>query len=394
MENILLITALILSCGIVLIATPPIVRVAKAKNIFDETNSRKIHKSSIPNLGGISLFMAITITATILTVGYNTTGFQLVFASMVLLFFVGIKDDIIYIAPNTKLFIQLIAAFILVGLGKLTISNFEGLLGLYQVPPILAYPFTMIFIVLMINAYNLIDGIDGLAGSLGIMASAFFAVWFYMNGFHAMAILSVSLIGALAGFLRFNLFSKEYKIFMGDTGSLLLGLLMAVQVIWFLAMNHSAAIPYPTAYAPVIALSVIAVPLMDTLRVFTLRIVRGQPPFYPDKNHLHHRMLTFLPRHLHSSVGITVANLFVFLSAVALSYTGLNINIQFLFILSISVCMCIFPGLLERIIRKKNGIVRPLLQPHGGLKIDTGSISIRIKGQRLEIPSEEEVLNP
>lgn len=388
----MLILALIMSCGIVLIVTPPIVRVAKAKHLFDETNHRKVHSHSIPTLGGISLFMAITLTTAIVAQGYPFDGMQLVFAAMILLFFVGIKDDMIYIAPQTKFLIQFLAAFIIVALGGFSISSFEGLLGMHNIPPLLGQSFTVVFIVLMINAYNLIDGIDGLAGAMGIMASVIFGTWFLLNGHIALAIFSASIVGSLIGYLRFNVFGKQYKIFMGDTGSLLLGLIISLQVIWFLNFNLKTGTPYPINNAPVFALGLIALPLLDALRVFTVRIVRGLPPFTADKNHVHHRMLSFLPQHLHSSIGLTMGNVFVFVSALMITYTGLNINFQFFFILLLGTAMCIFPGVMERFLRKKNGHVKPILQPQNGFKLSKEILNLTYKGETVKFPQEKEAV--
>jgi len=378
-----------MSCVIVLVTVPPIVRVARAKHIFDETDHRKIHTNSVPNLGGISLFMAITITSAILTVGHPAPGNQVLYAAMILLFFVGIKDDIIFISANTKFLIQLATAFILVVLGNHVIGNFEGILGLQKVPPIVGETFTIVFIVLLINAYNLIDGIDGLAGLLGLIASLFFAVWFFANNLFFLSILSTAIVGSLIGFLRFNLFGKEYKIFMGDTGSLLLGLLMAMQVIWFLTNNLTPNIPFHVNSAPVIALSLIALPLIDTLRVFTLRIIRGQPPFYPDKNHIHHRTLSFLPKHFHSSLSIAGANLFIIACAILLSVSGLNINHQFLIILFVSIAISILPGyMVSKIMRKQDKTTTPII-PFSELELKVMNYNLKYKGKTVKFPKEE-----
>jgi len=388
MENILLILALIMSCGIVLITVPPTVRVARAKHLFDVTNDRKVHITSTPTLGGISIFMAISITTAILTVGHPAAGNQILYASMIMLFFVGIKDDIIYIAPHTKFFIQLLVAFMIVILGDYSITNFEGILGIHKVPPIIGYSFTIAFIVLMINAYNLIDGIDGLAGIMGITVSLFFGAWFYMNGLYSLAILSTAVVGSLLGFLRFNIYGREYKIFMGDTGSLLLGLLMAMQVIWFLQHNLSPTIPYPVNAAASIALAVVAIPLVDTFRVFTLRIVRNQSPFHPDNNHIHHRLLIFLPKHLHCSLSITAGNLFIIFTALLLSFTGLNINIQFFGILVLSSAISMFPGILIGIIKRRK-ISRPI-KPFSELELKVMNYNIKYKGEPVKSLKVEE----
>lgn len=388
LENILLIMALVMSSGIVLITVPPTVRVARAKHIFDVTDHRKVHTNSVPTLGGISLFMAITITTSILTVGYATPGFQILFASMILLFFVGIKDDIIFIAAHTKFLIQLLAAFMLVALGGFSIHHFEGIMGIHVLPPLIGQTFTVALIVLTINAYNLIDGIDGLAGTLGVVASLFFGVWFYLNGLFPQAILSMTLSGSLLGFLRFNIFGKRYKIFMGDTGSLLLGLLVAMQVIWFLNFNISGTVPFPFTAGPSIALAVVALPLIDTLRVFAFRIIRGLPPFHPDKNHIHHRMLAMIPNHLRSTLSIVAGNLFIISAAMILSFTGININLQFLFILILSAAISMFPGIVIGIIRRRKD--RKPIVPFSDLELKIMNYDIKYKGETVRFPKQEE----
>lgn len=357
METLIIIIALCLSCGIVLITIPPIVRVARAKNIFDVADYRKVHLKSIPTLGGISLFMAINITTAILSVGYPAPSSFILYAAMIMLFFTGIKDDILFIAPKTKFLIQFLAALLLVRLGNYVITDFQGILGIYEAPTFVAQSFTVLLIMFFINAYNLIDGIDGLTGMLSILASIFFSIWFFLNGLMLMAIFSTAIIGSLLGFLRFNLYCKDYKIFMGDTGSLLIGLLMAIQVIWFLNINLVSGIPYPVAGAPVIALALVAIPLIDTLRVFSLRVLKGKSPFHPDKTHIHHHMLKLLPKHIHSSLCITGLNLLILLSAILLIYSGLNINLQFLIIFSMSTVISFLPGIMTSSIGLKESIV-------------------------------------
>jgi len=354
MEPLLLITALLMSVGIVLITTPPIVRVAKAKNIFDVSNKRKVHTKSVPTLGGISIFIALTLTPEILSAEYADPYHTTMYAAMIILFFVGIKDDIIFIATRTKLVIQLITALMLVTLGHYSIVNFQGMLGLYQLPAIAGQAFTLLFIVLCINAYNFIDGIDGLASSLGIITSLFFGIWFFINGNFLPCLIAVTLTGSLLGFLYFNLFSKKYSIFMGDTGSTLLGLMIALQVIWFLNLNDVQSLSYSLSTPPV-ALAVIAIPLLDTLRVLVLRISNGHSPLYPDQKHVHHSMLYFFQRHVHSTLIILGMNVLIIACAMLMSYTTLNINYQFLIILLMGLAATIIPGLRVSFLEKKHG---------------------------------------
>jgi len=357
METVLLVAAIILSCALVVISIPPIVRVVKAKNLYDQTDDRKVHRHVIPTMGGIAIFIGMSISTLLLSTGYPILSERIVFAAMILLLFVGIKDDIMLLSPRTKFIIQFLVAAILVIVGDYRITNMHGILGIMELHYAVSISLTILIVMLFINAYNLIDGVDGLSAGLGILGSSFFGIWFFLNGYFFMAILSFSLVGSLLGFLRYNLFGKRYKIFMGDTGSLLVGMIMVVQVIDFTEFNLDSTLPYHIISSPSVALAFVIIPLTDTLRVFTLRIVNGMSPFYPDKNHLHHRLLKIFTRHYKVTLMILFLNVLIIIATMHLCMSGINRYYLFFIVVLMGVGVSVLPGIVLAYRRKKSVFV-------------------------------------
>lgn len=269
---------------------PAIITVAKVKKLYDEPDDkRKLHKEPIPSLGGLGMFIGF-IFSILLTVSFSTEApeFQYYFAAFLIIFFLGMKDDVIIISPVKKFIGQIVAAGILIYKAKLTITNMHGLFGIYHINTACSYLLTLFALVVIINAFNLIDGVDGLAGSLGLISSLVFGVFFLINKDIPYAVLAFTFAGSLAAFLIYNF--HPAKIFMGDTGSLTIGLLNSILVIKFIETggNYSS---YPVAASPAIGFGILLIPLLDTLRVFSIRIVNGHSPFKPDRNHIHHLLL-------------------------------------------------------------------------------------------------------
>ena len=306
--DILVIFSLLLSFVIVFVSVPSIVKVAQYKQFYDEPGQRKSHHRNIPNLGGISIFAGLIVATGLFTDLSLSKELMQVLVAMVVIFFIGIKDDILIIDPAKKLYGELIAAVIIVILGDIRFTSLHGFLGIYDINYISSISLTCFVVIVLINSFNLIDGIDGLASGIGIVVSLTFGIWFYLTGYHNYAILSAALLGALLAFFGFNVFGKENKIFMGDTGSLILGLIMSVLVIKFNEENITYNGPYKISSAPAVSFGILIVPLFDTLRVFTLRILRGLSPFHPDKNHLHHRVLKLGFNHVESTAVLSSVN--------------------------------------------------------------------------------------
>ena len=263
-------------------AIPSIIHVAHIKNLLDEPNFRTVHSSLTPRLGGLAIYAGFISAVTIF--GNLNGDIQKILAGSLLLFFIGLKDDILAISPFKKFFVQFVATSILVFMSNVRLTSLQGFMGIYELPDGLSYGLTFIAVVGITNAINLIDGLDGLAGSLSVIISATFGFFFYHHGNIAMATLCFALIGGIVGFLRYNI--HKAIIFMGDTGSLVLGFLISVFAIQFVQMDTVQS-------APALAIAILIVPLFDTTRVFTIRILQGKSPFSPDKNHIHHVLTKF-----------------------------------------------------------------------------------------------------
>jgi UDP-GlcNAc:undecaprenyl-phosphate/decaprenyl-phosphate GlcNAc-1-phosphate transferase len=283
------------------LAIPVIINVANEKKLVDIPDERKIHKNPIPSLGGIGIFGGFMIACLLVWPPATTSltslyTLQYITAACLIMFFLGLKDDIVIISPLKKFIGQLLAAWIIVYKCNLQIKDFQGVFGIYEVPNAVSLGVTYLAVVLIINAFNLIDGIDGLSGHLALIAAVCFAFYFYSYGASNVgyAIMASSLAGALASFLIFN--HHPAKIFMGDTGSLLIGLINVVLLIKLinLSIPNSPEVIKPKLLisgGPIVGLSFLFIPLFDTARVFSLRILKGRSPFSPDRNHIHHILL-------------------------------------------------------------------------------------------------------
>ncbi|MBS1646638.1 MAG: undecaprenyl/decaprenyl-phosphate alpha-N-acetylglucosaminyl 1-phosphate transferase [Bacteroidetes bacterium] len=307
MNALILALVFVTSFIVVLYATPPLIKVAILKRLFDEPgNERKIHKRIVPTIGGIIIFAATLFsyalwfelnffspqnTTSNIPLAYSYfTDFKLIIATMLMLFFVGIKDDIIGTAPIKKLIAQMLTALILVLVGNIRITGLHGVFEVNEIPYWASVFLSLFTFIVVINAFNLIDGIDGLAAGIGFIGCMAFGIWFVLAGSSALASLAFALGGSLLGFLVFN-FSPA-KIFMGDSGSLTIGLILsvlAIKLIEFPVDKLTGIMPYLSK--PVFVIAVLMYPLADTLRVFTLRALAGTSPFSADRNHLHHRLL-------------------------------------------------------------------------------------------------------
>ncbi|MEO8414602.1 MAG: MraY family glycosyltransferase [Ginsengibacter sp.] len=287
MDNILL------SGGLAFLITffsiPVIIEVAKDKKLFDEPDERKVHKAVVPTLGGLGIFAGFIVASLLGVPSSVPPVFQYFVAAIMVIFFLGIKDDILILSASKKFIGQLFAAGIIIKFGGIQISDMHGFLGMHAIPHTASMLLTMFTIVVITNSFNLIDGVDGLAGSLGLMTSSIFGAYFIATSQLMYAVMAFSLVGSLVAFLIYN-FSPA-KIFMGDTGSLLIGLLNAVFVIKFISVAADPGLGFPLQSAPAIGFAILIVPLFDTLRVVTMRVLSRRSPFSPDRNHIHHFLL-------------------------------------------------------------------------------------------------------
>lgn len=289
------ILSFLVACFVAVVSIPVVIKISELKSLMEKPGERRSHSTPTPTFGGIAIYAAILIAYFLWpSIDVDQTDIyrtNLSVVGMTILFFVGIKDDLVGIDPNKKIVFQVLSAMILIFFGNLRVDYLYGIMGFYYVGQIIGILLTCFIFIALTNAINLIDGIDGLAGGIATIASGTFGAWFLLTNHFTMACLAFTLAGALMGFLRFN-FSKTSKIFMGNTGSLIIGFMLAFFAVRFVSLNASYRFE-PTAFfnAPIIAIVILIVPIFDTMRVFLVRILAGRSPFSADRNHMHHILL-------------------------------------------------------------------------------------------------------
>jgi UDP-GlcNAc:undecaprenyl-phosphate/decaprenyl-phosphate GlcNAc-1-phosphate transferase len=328
-EYLMILFCVLLASSVTAVLIPCWIKVCAKWNLYEQTDDRKKHRSNIPTMGGISIFAGIFASAMILIPGSQVYNFNILFGALFILFLTGFFDDLIDLSPLKKVTFQMIASALVIAAG-FRIENLFGFLNIGELPLVVSYFATAFFIVAITNALNLIDGLDGLAGSLTLITSLIFGILFYQIGDLPMTLLSMSVCGAVFGFLFYNF--HPARIFMGDTGSLVLGFLLSIQAIALMQhyVNDANSIP---ELSPTVVLAALFVPAYDVLRVSVIRILTGFSPFHPDRNHVHHMILGQGFGKRSTTLMITGFNLFFV--AFALLFPQMDINM----FLVISVCM-------------------------------------------------------
>lgn len=310
------------------ITIPIIIKFCKKYRLFDQPNTRKIHNTAIPRLGGISfipsMMLAMCAVITIMNASANDTGVQLnlwsviFFFSLFIIYMLGFIDDIFGLEAKYKFIVQIVAASMLPLLGRLYINNLYGFMGIYEIPFAVSVPLTIFVIVFVCNAINLIDGIDGLSAGLSIIALCGFLACFIFEGLILYSMLIASLIGVLVAFIRYNMFGKvekNNKIFMGDSGSLTLGFILGFLLVK-ISMDNPNILPF-RKNSILIAYTMVIVPTFDVCRVILVRLWHGCPIFDADKNHLHHKLMrTGLTQHYTLAVILSIALFYIILNIV------------------------------------------------------------------------------
>ena len=356
--TIAIIGAFLLSsiCGFFFI--PALLNFCKRKNLYDMPNQRKVHKCLVPRLGGISFMPSMLLSFFIVTIIMGTQSVDAkitistwtlgLLISFLIIYSTGIMDDLIGLDAKVKFATQIIAACILPFCG-LYINNLYGLFGIHAIPYYMGFPLTILTIVFIDNAMNLIDGIDGLSASLSIIALAGFAYCFIHNGLIVYAILIAGLIGILVTYLYFNIWgdpNKNRKIFMGDSGSLTLGFILGFLFVKALR-NDPRVMPFSPERI-VLAYSFLIVPTFDVVRVIIHRLRAHKPIFDADKSHIHHKMMAAGLNQHQALVGILCLELlFVCINLVSFDY--LNCNITYMFIIDVVIYTIFHIVLTKRI---------------------------------------------
>ncbi len=328
---------------ITFLAIPKIIFFAQKFRLYDNAGVRSSHIGKVPIFGGIAIFAGIIFS---LLFWAEIEQIRFIIVSMFVVFFIGVLDDLLSLSPTKKLFGQILAILIIIYLHDLQIDNMHGVLGIYELSEIIATLFTVFVVIVITNGFNLIDGVDGLAGSLGIVASLSFGVLAFFSDQISMALLAFTLMGALLGFLIYN--NSPAKIFMGDTGSLVVGLILSILSINSInsgIVNDAIHLPNK---GPLIAIAILAVLLFDSFRVFVVRVIRGRNPLSPDMNHIHHGLLDLGFGHQKTTLIICIMN--ILLIVVAYFLLNMNVNFAIAIFAAINLILLYIPFLM----RKKN----------------------------------------
>lgn len=344
------ITAFVISFLIV----PVIIKYSLMKNLVDIPGRRKIHKKITPSMGGIAIFCGFFIASLIWIEIPYWKEIKFILVSLFVIFFIGVRDDLVPLPPALKLIGQIMAAALLIFLFDLRLRSFYGLFGIYELPEVVSYTLTIFTIIIITNSFNLIDGLDGLAGTLAMVALLAFGIWFYLINDAVFSIFSFSMLGAILAFLIFNWEPSE--VFMGDTGALVIGMMLAILAIHFIDLNYNLPVGAPFKFTASVgtATCFIIIPLVDTCRIIILRLSQKKSPFKPDKSHIHHAIMR---------LGMSHAQTTIILAVTQLVYIGmalLFIKTTDRYLLSAVVGLSILLSIiLDRLILKKLAVKEP-----------------------------------
>ncbi|MEO8884786.1 MAG: MraY family glycosyltransferase [Mucilaginibacter sp.] len=319
------------SAFITYIIIPSILHVARARHLYDDLGHfRKQHDQGIPRLGGVAIFVSFNLTILVCSVINQSVPTSYLLIASIILFATGLKDDLSGVNSSTKFLIQFIISLILVIMGDIRLTSMYGIFGVFELPYIASIIISILVIMLLINAFNLIDGIDGLAALTGITVNVTFAISFIYIKEYELAMVALAITGAILGFLKYNI--TPAKIFMGDTGSLLIGLISAVLALKFIELNKVGNNRFPEIYsAPAVAVAILIGPIFDTLRVFFIRAINGIPPFTADRNHIHHRLLKLGLTHLQATLILGGFNILAVITVLSFNSYGNYVLIMFIF---------------------------------------------------------------
>ena len=317
---------------------PRLVKIALLKNTVDNPDARKLQRTPVPVLGGVAVFFGVVIAIGCMSSVVDCSGLPVVIMAMMAMLYTGTMDDILSLSPGLRFVIEIVVVLLLIFVGGYCIDDFHGLWNIGRFSYWCAVPLTVVAAVGIINAINLVDGVNGLSSGYCIMACLIFGTLFFLAGEAPMTILAAVLVGALIPFFLHNVFGKTSKMFIGDGGTLVMGVVMSVFVIAIL-QNGSRVAAYvnPNVGLVPFTLAVLSVPVFDTLRVMSTRILKGTSPFRPDKTHLHHMFIDLGCSHVATTLAILGVNMFVVLCWWALEASGFSIAVQLYAVIAVSL---------------------------------------------------------
>ena len=314
---------------------PVIIKVFKQLKWFDAPGTHKIHSDFVPSMGGVVILTGTSLALLMALPLQQWIVMKYFFVSVTLMFLIGLRDDVLALSPRQKLISQFLPVFVLVFLDNIMLVSFYGLIKESDFPVPVAYIISLFTVIIITNAYNLIDGIDGLAGTIGFLAMFFFGAWFYMADLSFLSLIALCFAGSLLAFLFFNW--QPSSIFMGDTGALTVGLVLSFFAVRFINHNYQLPPDHIAKFNASIstAVCVLIIPIFDTLRVIILRLRGMQSPFHADRNHLHHRLL---------AIGLSHAGAVKWIAGINIFFVGLSLLLKSqpdIVLLPIIVLLCL-----------------------------------------------------
>lgn len=334
---------------------PYILNVAKTKNIVDNPDARKLQRIPIPVLGGLTVVFGILSGLMAFNLFGDFSDIFPAFATIIIILIIGLIDDMISLSPRVRFVVEIILILYLIQSTGCQLNDFHGLWGIETIPNSVSIPLTIFACVGIINAVNLIDGVDGYSSGYSIVSCTLFGVMFYTLGDIRMVALAAIVAASLLPFFLHNVFGRYSKMFIGDAGTLSLGIIFSVFVMTIISSNQSIeGLPTNLGLIP-FTLSVLCVPVFDTLRVMSARIMKGKSPFSPDKTHLHHLFLELGYSHIGSALSIIMINLLVVLCWFVAFRMGLSINTQLYIVVALGILVTfIFYPFVKLQIRKQS----------------------------------------
>lgn len=300
-----------------IILIPLTIRYTSRKKIFDVPDNRRIHTKVTPSFGGVAIFGGFAFAAIVCIYATKWSQSLLLLSVLIIPFVVGLLDDLRHLRPSIKLLAQSITATLIFFFLDVRLTSFYGIFFDGNIPVIVSYIFTVATIIIITNSFNLIDGIDGLAGTFSIVALLFFGIWFYLADNFNYAVVSFTFLGGIVAFLRYNW--EPSRIFMGDTGSLVIGTMLAVLTIQFLNSNLQLSdnpVKFQSSVSTVFCILII--PLVDTIRIIIIRLQKGISPFTADKRHIHHTLVRLGLSHKHAV--LTLFSVHIYFISIAILF--------------------------------------------------------------------------
>lgn len=359
MSNIFIVSVLTLINSFLLVyfTIPKIRGVIISHKLHDHPDERSSHSSSIPTLAGVSFFLTLIMTVFFIqNFDSDKIGINLV-AAVTLVFMLGLKDDLVMTSPRKKLLIEILAILLLLFSNHLQVLTLNGFLGIHEIPKAISFPAVILLLLSIINAYNLIDGVDGLASVIAIIIFSFFALIFFDTTNYFYFLICLSFIGMLGAYLIYN-FSHTNKIFMGDTGSLIIGFCIGFCTLKYLKLDvsNSSFFFFKPENGLIVLAGIIWIPLFDMLRVIGVRLLNGGNPFYPDRNHIHHILVDCGMAHYKIALLFGVINCIIIVLILSLSSLYNYIQMIGILVFIFIALLSIFHKLKIRNARIKNTI--------------------------------------